>query len=802
MDIKKLLKELTLEEKALLVSGTEFWKTNAIPRLNIPSIFLSDGPHGLRKQSAKADNLGINDSELCTCFPPAATVASSWNINNAKEIGSAIANEALYFGANVVLGPGVNIKKNPLCGRNFEYYSEDPYLAGEMGAAWVKGIQSKGIGTSVKHFAANNYENFRSCGDSVVDERALNEIYLKAFEKVIKQSKPYTVMSAYNKINGQYCASNKKLLTEILRDKYNFDGLVMSDWGGVDNRPNSIKAGLDLEMPGDCRYFRESVINAVNNNELNIEDLDNAVINVLKLIDKFSNIQFGKPFDKLEHHKLAGKIATDCAVLLKNDGLLPLNRNEKYLVIGDLFVNMRYQGAGSSQIKPTMLTSPKQAFNERGISYEYEQGYKNNNSDIDKHILNSTLLKANNYDNIIVVCGLTDFIEGEGFDRASMKLPTNQIALINELVKLNKQIVLVIFGGSPVEIPFIDGINAILNMYLPGQNGGQATAALLFGECNPSGKLAETWPLSYDDVPFGIEYSKDNVEVYHESIYVGYRYYDTANKNVLFPFGFGLSYSNFEYSDINVNQVGENIEVCCSIFNKSKYDGAEVVQLYVKNKKSNVFKANKELHAFIKVYLAAGQTESIKLSFNRKDLSYFNVIKNDWILEEGEYIIEIGSSSKDIRLNKSIFVEGEQSIKVYSSQISECYSNITQSFEVQNDVYEQLVNNKIPLPSSKLPITIDSRLCDFKMTFFGRIVFKLILKIVIKKPVKKGVSQQQKESNIKSAYIMRRMMETSSIRFMFAASAGRLTFDMANGLVALANGKLINGIKLLTKKTN
>lgn len=801
MNIEKLMQELTLEEKAALVAGNEFWKTNPIPRLNIPSIFMSDGPHGLRKQNTDADNLGVNDSELCTCFPTAATVANSWNISNARVIGSAIADEALFYGANVVLGPGVNIKKNPLCGRNFEYYSEDPYLAGEFGAAWVSGVQDMGIGTSVKHFAANNYEDYRAMGDSVVDERTLREIYLKAFEKVVKQSKPYTVMSAYNQINEEFCAENKHLLTGILRDEWKFDGLVVSDWGGIQNRVKSIRAGLDLEMPGDCWYFRKSILEAVKQGQLSIEDLDGAVRNVLKLIQKFENINFTTEFDKNSHHNIAGNIAKDCAVLLKNNSGLPLNKNEEILVIGDLFAKMRYQGAGSSQINPTKLTTPQDAFNAMGIKYQFERGYNENTSEVDKQLLSLAVEASEKFNKVVVVCGLTDYFESEGYDRKTMQLPTNQIVLINELAKLKKEIILVLFGGSPVEMPFINEVNAVLNMYLPGQNGGQAAAELLFGQVNPSGKLAETWPLAYSDVPFYSEFSKSQIEVYKDNIYVGYRYYDKADKEVLFPFGYGLSYSTFKYSNIEIKETDKIIEVSCDIKNTGKLDGAEVAQLYVKNNTSLVHKADKELRAFDKVYLKSGETKKANFKFNRQDLSFYNVKQQKWVLEKGTYEILIGASSRNILLKSKIDIKGAESETVYNENISKVYNNLT-NFEVSDEIFEQLIKKNIPLAPPVKPITMESRFIDYKKRFFGKIVYNMVIGVVTKqiKKADKLKDNAKKDSMFKSAVFMKRMMDASSMRFVLTAGGGRINYNMANGLVAFANGRLFKAIYLLLKK--
>ena len=535
MDIKKLLQELTPEEKARLVAGVNFMYTAPVERLSIPSLSMADGPHGLRKQSEGGDN-GVSMSEPATSFPTAATVASGWDPENARKVGEGIAEECMHYGVNVILGPGVNIKRNPLCGRNFEYYSEDPLLASEMGIGEVEGVQSKGVGVSVKHFALNNAEDHRFGGNSVCDERAAREIYLKAFGRVVKAAKPATLMCAYNAINGTFCSENEWLLTDILRKEWGFDGLVMTDWGATHDRVASLKAGLDLEMPGDTEYCRRQIMAGLEDGSLPMEALDKAVENVLKLVEKYVVGAEKKPADFEAHHALAAEIAADCAVLLKNDGTLPLTGKEKLLVVGEMFEKMRYQGAGSSMINPTKTTSPKEAFD----------------------------LKAS-ADTVLLFAGLDDMSEGEGYDRETMRLPQHQLDLADALLTAGKKIAVVLFGGSPVELPFADKVNAILDMYLPGQNGGTACAELLSGEKNPAGRLAETWPLTYSDVPFGDVFTKHVNEVYKESVFVGYRYYTSAQKAVRYPFGFGLCYTDFSYTASPAAVKGDTVSVTCTV---------------------------------------------------------------------------------------------------------------------------------------------------------------------------------------------------------------------------------------------
>ena len=584
VNVEKLIAELTPEEKAALVSGTDFMYTNPIPRLDIPSLCMSDGPHGLRKQTEGGDN-GVSQSEPATAFPTAACTASGWNPENTRRMGRAIAEECRHYGVHVLLGPGVNLKRNPLCGRNFEYFSEDPCLTGVLGAAEVEGVQSRGVGVSVKHFALNNSENYRFMGNSAVSERTMRKLYLKAFEIIVKKAKPATLMCAYNQINGTFCSENEWLLTDVLRKEWGFDGLVMTDWGAVHDRVAGLKAGLDLEMPGDTAICRKWILDGIENGSLPMEELDKAVRNVLNLVDRYVRPADETPVDFDTHHALAAEIAADCAVLLKNDGLLPLKGCEKLHIAGELFENMRYQGAGSSMINPARLTTPKDAFEDHGIQ-------------------NYDLASC---DKILCFAGLTDEYESEGGDRENMRLPENQVKQINELCASGKPVILVLFGGSPVELPFFDKVGAILNMYLPGQNGGTAVRELLFGKKNPSGKLAETWPLRYEDVPSHETFGKSVNEIYSEGCEIGYRYYNKHNIPVRFPFGYGLSYTSFAKTDWTKD--GEAWTQ--TITNTGDRYGAEVAQLYLDG----------ELRGFQKVWLQPGESVTVTLTPEPVDLT-------------------------------------------------------------------------------------------------------------------------------------------------------------------------------------
>jgi len=794
MDIVKLISSLTLEEKAALVAGTDFMYTNPVPRLRIPSLCMADGPHGLRKQISNKDN-GIEQSEPATVFPTAVAAASSWNPENTFIMGKAIAKECRYYGVGVLLGPGVNIKRNPLCGRNFEYFSEDPLLAGKMGAAEVCGVQSEGVGVSVKHYALNNSEDYRFMGNSVADMRAIREIYLKVFEIIVKESNPATIMCAYNQINGTYCSENKWLLTDVLRNEWGFDGLIMTDWGAIKDRVESLKAGLDLEMPGDTKICRKWILDAVRDRRLPMETLDAAVENVLKLIEKYAVLERCEvDFD--EHDALAAEIAADCAVLLKNDGTLPLNCEESILVVGELFEKMRYQGAGSSMINPTKITTPKNAFDSSKIHYEYVRGYNENSIEIDKELIDEAVQKAKNYDTILVFAGLTDYVESEGCDRKHMRLPDNQLAVLDNLIKTGHRIVVILFGGSVVELPFADHVNAVLHMFLPGQNGGTAVKQLIFGEKNPGGRLAESWPYTYADVPFGENFSQCLREVYRESIYVGYRYYLTAGINVRYPFGFGLSYTSFAYENMKLEHNGDIVSVTCDIHNTGGYDGAEVVQLYVKAPQSDVFKPIKELRAFRKVYLRYGEQKTVTLKVDIESLRYYHTGVQRWVLENGIYEFQLCRDCTSVIWSEHVMLKGEDIDSPYSHEAILAYKDADIS-KMTDDAFEAMSGIKIPELPHKFPITMNSRFTDLQQTFFGRILFKAVLSVAHSKlrKAQKMPEGIERDNCIKGALFMKRVLESNSLYSMSMSAGDSFPYNYAEGFAALANGHIIKGIK-------
>ena len=793
MDIDATLKALTDEEKAALVAGTDFMYTNPVPRLSVPSVRMSDGPHGLRVQNAGGDN-GVAGSEIATCFPTAATTASSWNPENAYKMGKAIGEEARHYGVDVVLGPAVNIKRNPLGGRCFEYFSEDPYLAGAMGTAEVKGIQSEGVGVSVKHFALNNSENYRFMGNSVADMRAIREIYLKPFEMIVKEAKPETVMCAYNKINGEYCSQNQWLLTDVLRKEWGFSGLVMTDWGATHDRLAMLRAGLDLEMPGDTPICRKWIMDGLRSGELEKSVLDEAVKNVLTLVAKHEEKK-AKATDFAAHHTLAKEVAVDSAVLLKNDGMLPLDKKKEYFVCGELFEKARYQGSGSSLINPAFLSTPKSAFDGAGVHYTYFKGYRENQTRCDEALVAEAMDAARNFDEVIVFAGLTDYVESEGFDRKNMSLCDNQLSLIDALIQAGKRIAVVLYGGSPIELPFADKVDAILNMYLPGQNGGEAMRSLLFGDANPSGRLAESWPACYGDVPFGDGFSKGKNEVYKESVFVGYRYYMTAQKKVRYPFGYGLSYTSFGYSNMTICERDGEFAVTCDVTNEGEHDGAEVVQLYVGAPANTVFRPIRELKAFKKVYLAAGETKTVELKVHKDELRYWNTAENRYVTEGGEYRFETCSDCETVRLSRTVSMDGEQISAPYSSDVLDAYKNAELS-RVRDDIFEKMSGMKIPEEPPEKPVNLESRFSDMKATFMGKMLYRCVLMVakIDMAKAKRLPDGVERDNKIKGAIMLYNILDSNSLISMSMCSGGHFSFPMAEGFALLANGKFFKGI--------
>ena len=661
MDIKALVSQMTLEEKCGLLSGLDFWHTKPVERLGVPSVMVSDGPHGLRKQNLEADHLGMNESIKAVCMPAACATAASFDKEQIRVMGEAIGTSCQHEGLSVVLGPAVNIKRSPLCGRNFEYFSEDPYLAGEMAASFINGVQSKNVGTSIKHFAANNQEHRRMSSSSNVDERTLREIYFPAFETSVRKAQPWTVMCSYNRINGVYASEDPWLLTKVLRDDWGFEGYVMSDWGAVSNRVAGVKAGLDLEMPSSGGVNDRKVMQAVLTGRLEEKYVDLACERILRINYRYlENAKPDTPWNKDADHELAAKIAADCMVLLKNEnGLLPLNKEDDVAFIGEFAVKPRFQGGGSSHINCFKTTSAMEAA--EGLKVRYAQGYSVARDEATEEMIAGAVEAAKAAKVAVIFAGLPDSYESEGYDRTHMRMPACQNALIEAVAAANPNTVVVLHNGSPVEMPWIGKVKAVLEAYLGGQAVGLATVRVLFGDVNPSGCLPETFPRKLSDNPSYLFYGGEKNEVdYREGIFVGYRYYDRKEMDVLFPFGHGLSYTDFEYTDLWLSSGEitdeETLTATVTVRNTGDRTGKTVVQLYVSDVESTPLRPVRELKGFEKVELTPGQTKQITFTLDKRSFAYWNQEIQDWHVESGTFRIEIGQSSRDIRLTESVVV--------------------------------------------------------------------------------------------------------------------------------------------------
>lgn len=697
LDVKKLVNELTLEEKASLCSGADFWHTKAIDRLNIPAAMVSDGPHGIRKQESLADHMGVAESIKAIGFPTASAMACSFDRDLLHTVGDALGEECVAEDLAVLLGPGINMKRSPICGRNFEYYSEDPVVAGELGAAFVNGVQEHGVGTSLKHFAANNQEWRRMSISAEIDERTLREIYLAAFETVVKKAQPWTIMCSYNRINGVYSCENDWLLNKVLRDEWGFEGLVMTDWGAMDERVPSLKAGLDLEMP-DCHGETDKlIVKAVQSGELEESVLDTAVERILTMVDKYltarkdidpasmvhplpSSVERG--YDVAAHHALARTTAEQSAVLLKNEDILPLQKDKKIAFIGEFAKVPRIQGGGSSHINNTSIES---ALDAAGDSVSYAQGFHIDEETTDETLLQEAITLAKESDVAVIFAGLPDSFESEGFDRTHLNMPANQNELIARISEVQPNVVVVLHSGSPIAMPWLDKVAGVLQMYLAGQASGGAAVNLLFGDATPCGKLAETFPLHLEDNPSYLNFPGNREKVcYQEGVFIGYRYYDKKKMDVLFPFGYGLSYTDFTYSNMKVTVNGKNatdvdviketdeIIVSADITNTGNCDGAEIVQLYIKNPVVYEIRPEKELRDFAKVFLKAGETKTVTFTLNARAFSYYETRIHDWYAESGDYEILLASSSRDIRLQDTVSITGSKKIPFVADYITTC----------------------------------------------------------------------------------------------------------------------------------
>ena len=794
MKHKDLIKNMTLEEKASLMSGKNFWQTQNINRLGINSMFLADGPHGIRKQAAAADHLGLNPSIPATCFPTAATIANSWNVELGEKMGEYLGEEAVAQKVNVLLGPGVNMKRSPLAGRNFEYFSEDPYLAGKLAAGMIKGIQSKGVAACVKHFAANNQEERRMAIDTIVDERTLREIYLTAFEIAIKEGKAKTMMSSYNLLNGVYTNENIHLMRDILRDEWHFQGVVVTDWGGSNDRVAGLLAGNELEMPSASGETNEEIIKAVKWGEIKEEVLDECVDRLLELIFTTEAVfeTEHKEIDVEKHHRMAQKAAEESIVLLKNeDHILPLKKGKRVAVIGDFAKEARYQGAGSSIINPTKLDRTLDFLDQSGIdSIGFEPGFERYGKKNKKKI-NKACDLAKEADMVLLYIGLDEVTEAEGLDRQNMKIPENQIELLHALYKVNANIVAVLSCGSVVEMPWIDKVKGLVHGYLSGQAGASAILRVLTGEVNPSGKLAETYPIRYEDTPSFYHFPGKEISVeYREGPYIGYRYYDTAGVKVLFPFGYGLSYTTFEYTDIEVG----NESVAFKITNTGHIAGMEIAQLYVACKSKAIFRPKKELKGFTKILLQPGETKTVTIPFDDKTFRYFNMKTNKWEIEQADYEILIGASSTDIRLRDTIFVEGTRaSIPYDKEKLPSYYSGRANNVSLEE--FENLLGYKVPESKwdrTKLLGYNDTiAQCQYAKGAFGKLAYHFI---------RFAHWFFRKIGKRSTANLMMMSIYHLPFRGIARMSGGIINMPMVDGILMMVNGQFFKGASHVLKE--
>ena len=662
-ELKAIVAKMTLEEKASMCSGADFWHTEAVERLGIPAMMVSDGPHGLRKQDQEADNLGVNDSIKAVCFPAGCGTAASFNRELITEMGAALGEECQAEGVGVILGPAVNIKRSPLCGRNFEYYSEDPYVASEMAGALIAGVQSKNVGTSIKHFLANNQEHRRMSSSSEIDERTLREIYLAAFEGAVKKEKPWTVMCSYTRINGTYAAQNKETLTDILRGEWGFDGFVMSDWGAVNDRVPDLEAGLDLEMPSSGGVNDRLIVEAVKEGRLKEEVLDRAVERILNIVFRYEESRDKTAvFDRDKDHELAKKVAEETCVLLKNeDDILPLEEKAEIAFIGKYAAKPRYQGGGSSHINSHKVTSAWDCVKDWG-NISYAEGFRDDVDETDEALLTEAVELAKKAKAAVIFAGLPDSFESEGFDRTHMRMPDCQNELIGRVAAVQPNTVVVLHNGSPIEMPWADQVKGILEAYLGGQAVGAAVVDILFGKVNPSGKLPESFPYQLEDNPSYLYFlgEGDKVE-YREGVFVGYRYYDKKKMAVRFPFGFGLSYTTFAYSEPKLSaeriRDTDTVTIRVDVTNTGSRTGKEVVELYVSAPDSKVIRPVRELRGFDKIELSPGETKMVSFTLDKRAFAYWNTDIHDWHVESGRYLLQIGSSSRDIAIEQEVYVE-------------------------------------------------------------------------------------------------------------------------------------------------
>lgn len=803
MNRKELIAQMTLEEKIDLCSGADFWHLKGIERLGIPSVMVSDGPHGLRKQAEKSDNLGINDSIQAVCFPTAVGTASSFDRALLRRLGETLGEECQAEHVAILLGPAVNIKRSPLCGRNFEYFSEDPYLAGEMAASYINGVQSKHVGTSIKHFAVNNQERRRMTVSAVTDERTLREIYFPAFETAVKQAQPWSIMCSYNRINGVYSSENEWLLDQVLRKDWGFQGFVMTDWGAANDRVAGIKAGLELEMPASGGVNSARIRKGFQEGRIDEATLDRAVDRILEIVLRYAeNRDETAVFDRAADHEKARQAALETMVLLKNNGALPLRRDQKIAFIGGFAEKPRYQGGGSSHINAYRVVGALEAVRGRA-DVTYAKGFDIEGDTLDETLLREAVAAAKAAEVAVIFAGLPDSFESEGFDRKHLNLPRCQNRVIEAVCRAQPNTVVVLHNGSPVLMPWLSQVNAVLESYLGGEAVGQAQADLLFGEANPCAKLAETFPLSLDDTPCANYFPGGPLTVeYREGIYVGYRYYDKAEKEVLFPFGHGLSYTQFAYSDLKLDKTrfkAENgLTLSFKIHNTGERDGAEIAQVYVADVESSVFKAPKELKGFEKVFLKAGEEKTVEITLDERAFAYYSVAEQAWKVESGKYQILVGASSRDIRLTGSAQVLGVAAPKGEPEAKKRMPTYYGGHFDrIPDAEFEALIGHPIPRSwrDPSRPFTRDNTIDDAKNTRWGRRIMKLIRKFV-------------KMDGISTDEMAVAMIAEMPIHNLSTMSQGAVTQEMEEAIVMLFNdekpakafGILIAGVGNAVKK--
>ena len=776
-----LLKELTLEEKCALLSGAETFKTRGMPEHGIPQIWLSDGPHGLRKQAGESDHLGLNPSVPATCFPTASAVANSWDAALGEEIGAALGEEAVAQEVSVVLGPGLNMKRNPLCGRSFEYFSEDPYLAGKLAAGYIRGIQSKGVAACPKHFAVNSQETRRMASDSIVDERTLREIYLTGFEIAVKEGHPRSIMSSYNLVNGTYANENKHLLMEILRGEWGFDGAVITDWGGSNDHALGVKNGSTLEMPAPGGDSVRELLAAVESGKISESDIDARLSELLPLVfdTKAALDAAPREFDAAAHHALARRAAAESLVLLKNEGsLLPLAAGSKVAVIGDFAKNPRYQGAGSSMVNSTQVDVLLDKLIDSELNViGYQQGFDRHGKP-DAALQKSACELATQADTVILCMGLDEIAESEGLDRSNLRLAQNQVDLLQAVAAVNPKIVVVLYSGSVVETPWLDNCQALLYAALGGQAGAGAVADALTGKVNPCGKLAETWPLAYADVPSAADFATRRKTVeYREGLYIGYRYFTTAEKAVRFPFGYGMSYTTFAYSDMAADEQG----VSLTVTNTGSVAGTEIVQLYVAKKNSELFRPAKELKGFARVTLAPGEKQRITIMLDDKAFRFWNVKANRWEIEGGEYELLVGASVEDIRLCEKISVHGTATVHPYEDRDLDCYYK-GDVLHVSDADFEKLLGHPIPNGKTKIDRNLTLGELNHARSPLGWLVW-LVLTVLLDASYKRG----KPDLNILFQYNM-------PLRALAKMTNGAISMGMVDGIVMELQGFWILGL--------